>query len=107
MNKEKKGENKNNNTDETTIGKTKNTEINLRNSLDSAFDKHLLNSQLFFENRIPCEWLDTVEAANYLRMSVNALRIRVHRGQVRTHRIGRRIRFNVDELRQLLSTKGA
>ncbi len=53
------------------------------------------------------EWLTTDEAAAYLRISVNALRICVHRGQVHGHKFGRRIRFKVGDLRELLSTKGA
>ena len=70
-------------------------------------DNPSVRADLLYENQIPCEWLSTDEAAAYLRISANALRICVHRGQVRVHRFGRRLRFKVDELRELLSKKGA
>lgn len=59
-----------------------------------------------FENRIPCEWLSTDEAARYLGLTPNALRICVHRGQVRAYKFGRRLRFRVEELRQIPTRKG-
>ncbi len=59
-----------------------------------------------FENRIPCEWLSTDEAATYLGLTPNALRICVHRGQVRAYKFGRRLRFRVEELRQIPTKKG-
>jgi excisionase family DNA binding protein len=65
------------------------------------------NSGLIFDNRIPCEWLSTKEAANYLRISENALRISVYRGQVTVHKFGKRNRFKVEELRALLTIQGA
>ncbi len=108
MIKDKKGENKNNNNnDETTIGNIRDTAINWKSELSSAADRQLQNSKLLFENQIPCEWLATGEAADYLRMSPNALRICVHRGQIRVYRFGRRLRFRVKDLRELLSLKGA
>ena len=58
-------------------------------------------------NRIPCEWLSTNEAARYLSMTTNALRIRVHRGQVRAYKIGRSLRFRIAELDRALLKKGA
>lgn len=65
------------------------------------FDK-----RLFFENRIAQEWLTTENAAEYLGVSENALRIMVHRGQIRFYKLGRRLRFRKDELRTLFLRKG-
>lgn len=50
----------------------------------------LAGGQTFFDNRI---WLDTEEAADYLRITVNALRIRIWRKQVVAHKLGNRLRF--------------
>jgi hypothetical protein len=53
----------------------------------------------FFEKVDECEiWLNSDDAAFYLRMSVNALRIHVFRGHIPTYRIGRRLRFKLREL---------
>ncbi|MBC7385755.1 MAG: helix-turn-helix domain-containing protein [Cryobacterium sp.] len=60
----------------------------------------------FLENRIEREWLSTKEAAHYLRLSENALRIMVHRGQVRTHRFGRRLRFQLSDCQALFRKEG-
>ena len=40
-------------------------------------------SKPFFENRTQREWLSTEEAAYFLSISPNALRIMVHRDQIR------------------------
>ncbi|MBL7543368.1 MAG: helix-turn-helix domain-containing protein [Bdellovibrionaceae bacterium] len=61
---------------------------------------------LFFESRIAQEWLTTESAAEYLGISENALRIMVHRDQIRFHKLGRRLRFRTDELRTLFTRKG-
>lgn len=53
-----------------------------------------------FENEI---WLDTVEAASYLRISVNSLRIRISRGQVIPFRLGKRLRFKKSQLDNLIT----
>jgi hypothetical protein len=53
----------------------------------------------FFEKVDECEiWLNSIDAAFYLRMSVNALRIQVFRGHIPAYRIGRRLRFKLREL---------
>jgi excisionase family DNA binding protein len=59
-----------------------------------------------FENRIAHEWLTTEKAAEYLGVSQNALRIMVHRGKIRTYRIGRRLRFRHEDCRVLFTLKG-
>lgn len=69
----------------------------------SGFDKS--ESQIF-ENRIECEWLSTQQAARYLSISENALRIMVHRDQIEAFKIGRRLRFKFSDCRKLFSKKG-
>ena len=59
-----------------------------------------------FENTNRREWLSTEEAGEYLRMSANAVRIRVHRGQIIPHRVGRRLRFKQAELDALIKPIG-
>lgn len=54
---------------------------------------------------IEIEFIGTDEAARYLGVSANALRIMVHREQVRTHRLGRRLRFKVSDLKVLISSR--
>lgn len=61
----------------------------------------------FFENRNEREWLATYEAAHFLRLSENALRIMVHRGQIPAHKLGRRLRFRLNDCQALLAKKGA
>ncbi len=65
------------------------------------------NVSLLFENRIDREWLTTIEAAHVLAISPNALRILVHRGQVRVYKFGRRLRFRLVDLQALFTRKGA
>jgi len=67
-----------------------------------------LNSSVaLFENRISREWFSTQEAARFLCISENALRICVYRGQIQVFRFGRRLRFRVEDLRRVLSKGGA
>ena len=64
-------------------------------------------NSLIFDNRIEREWLSTKDAAHYLRLSENALRIMVHRGQVRFHKFGRRLRFRLSDCQALFQKEGA
>jgi excisionase family DNA binding protein len=48
------------------------------------------------------EWLTTEQAADYLGLSKGALRNMTSNGQVPYHKLGRRNRYSVVELRQLL-----
>ena len=50
------------------------------------------------KNEEKIEWLSTKEAATYLRISPNALRIRVHRGEMRAYKLGHRLRFAIKDL---------
>lgn len=63
------------------------------------------NQKQFFENEIACKWLSTVDAANFLRVSENALRIMVHRGQIQAYKLGRRLRFKLYDCQALILTK--
>lgn len=69
--------------------------------LESSLDRNLI-----FENRIAHEWLTTESAAQYLGVSANALRIMVHRNQIRSYKFGRRLRFKADDCRTLFTLKG-
>ena len=50
-------------------------------------------------------WLSTREAALYLGLSPNALRILVHRGKVKTYRLGTRLKFKVKDLEATITKK--
>jgi excisionase family DNA binding protein len=69
----------------------------------SGFDK---NESQFFENRIVCEWLSSAQVAAFLGISENALRIMVYRRQVKFSKLGRRLRFHIDDVNALFSRKG-
>lgn len=57
------------------------------------------NKNLFFENSI---WLDTGEAAEYLRTSPKQLRNWVYQGKVKAYKLlGKSLRFKKSELDQL------
>ena len=47
-------------------------------------------------------WLTTLEAAQYLRLSPEALRARARRGTIPAHRDGQRLLFHREELDQCL-----
>ena len=63
--------------------------------------------KLFIENQIAYEWLSTKEAAHFLSVSENALRIMVHRNQVTVYRIGRRLRFKLKDCQSLFAVNPA
>ncbi len=65
----------------------------------------LANQETFFENRVESEWLTTREAARYLGVSTNALRIMVFREKLRAYKLGSRLRFLVGDLRSVLTKK--
>ncbi len=61
----------------------------------------------FFENKIENEWLSTEEAATFLSISPNALRIMVYRDQIKAYKFGRRLRFKLRDCQGLFDMKGA
>ena len=64
----------------------------------------------FFDNRMQ-EYADrllsTNEAARYLGLTPNALRIRVHRGSIPAYRLGSRLRFRKRDLDASLQRREA
>lgn len=60
-----------------------------------------LKDYSFFNNLI---WLDSKEAATYLRISVDNLRLKVHRGQLKPRYLNSRLRFKRSELDDLLES---
>ena len=100
----KKGDNHNLGESKTNTRTENTTEIN--KSAIGSFG-NCFQEALFFENRTEREWLSTKEAAHFLRLSENALRIMVHREQVRVFRFGRRLRFRLTDCQALFTRKGA
>ena len=60
----------------------------------------------FSENQIQSEWFTAIEAAQYLGVSPNALRIMVFRGKLKAYKLGSRLRFYIDDLRSTPCLKG-
>jgi len=63
------------------------------------------SADALFDNQISCEWFGIEKAAAFLDISPNALRIMVHRGKVKAHKLGRRLRFKLVDLRSALQRK--
>ncbi len=57
------------------------------------------------DSSLKTEWLDSEEAAIFLRISVKALRNMTSNGQVPFYKLGRRNRYRKDELEALLLSK--
>ena len=73
---------------------------------ESSLD-YIEDQILFFENRVEREWLTTSEAAKFLGISENALRIMVYRGHIQVYKFKRRLRFKFSDLKVLFTKKGA
>lgn len=58
-------------------------------------------SDVLFDN---LEWLNSKEAAFYLRKSYGALKVMVHRGQIKARKFQNRLYFKKTELDELLET---
>ncbi len=69
---------------------------------DKFFDNLIEQNKNADENT---RWLNTNEAAEFLRLTPNALRILVHRAQVKYFKFGRRLRFRLYDLNSLLQLK--
>ncbi len=59
------------------------------------------NSYKLFENLI---WLNSNEAAEYLRISPENLRVMIYRGYIKPYKLRNRNRFKRSELDKLLET---
>ena len=67
------------------------------------FNKSPTSGDAIFEIlTIDTVWLSTNDAANFLGISQNALRILVCRGKVKFHKLGRRLKFSRTDLESLL-----
>ncbi len=67
----------------------------------------VVSSGQLFENRIDVEgWLNSKQAADYLKISTNALRMMVHRGAISSYHFGRRLRFKLEDCQALIKRKG-
>ena len=64
-------------------------------------------SAKFFDKKIEEKWLSTMEAASYLGITPNALRILVCRGKVNYYKLGSRLRFREQDLTTLLLCENA
>lgn len=73
----------------------------VKNDYSSDEKKLLKNINLIFEN---LKWMTTSEAAIYLRMSANALRTAVCRGQIVPKKFRRRLYFKRSDLDSLIET---
>ena len=71
----------------------------LRDGISSSLE--IEGSDRFFDNLV---WLNSVEAAQYLRKSVGALRTMVCRGHLQARKFRRRLYFKRRELDRLLDT---
>jgi len=59
--------------------------------------------EMIFENQIvTTRLLSTKEAATFLGISPNALRILVHRGKIEAYKLGNRLRFQLHDLKNAL-----
>jgi len=89
-----------------------NTEIeevkeNAKVLIDTSHQEEPLRGNSIFLNRIEREWLTTKEAAQFIGVSENALRIMAHRGQIGVFKFGRRLRFRLKDCAALFVKKGA
>ena len=62
-------------------------------------------SDLFFEDQKILEWLTTKETAQYLKISVKVLLNLTSNGKIRYFKFGRRNRFLLSDLNELLLGK--
>lgn len=102
-----KESNENKNTGEIKGKNSENNEWNVHGGGEKAGVGVASGDKRFFENRIEREWLSTEEAAHFLSVSENAIRIMVYRGQIQSYKFGRRLRFSVRDCRALFEKKGA
>ena len=65
-------------------------------------EKLVGNSTRIFDNKIGCRFFSTLEAATFLSISPNALRIKVCRGEIKFFKFGKLLRFDVADLEYLL-----
>ena len=69
-----------------------------------VYDK--VERKKIFENLNERKWMTSKEVAHFLSMSENAVRILVYRGQIRSYKLGRRLRFLSSDCEALIQRKG-
>ena len=74
---------------------------NEKTDSDQSVSHEMCDSGEFFENLI---WMTTEDAAKYLRKTVNAIRIMVHRRVLRARKFRNRLYFRREELDELLES---
>jgi len=65
-------------------------------------DETRIQNNLLFNNRISDEWLNHKEASSYLKVSEGELRNMASRGEVTYYKLGRRNRYRISELEEIL-----
>ncbi|MBT4792676.1 MAG: helix-turn-helix domain-containing protein [Halobacteriovoraceae bacterium] len=68
---------------------------------NESVSHEMCDSGLFFDNLI---WMTTEDTAKYLRKTVNAIRIMVHRRVLRARKFRNRLYFRREELDELLES---
>lgn len=71
-------------------------------SINKSTDETNVSSEFFDK----LKWITTKEAAIFLGISENALRIMVCRRQIVFYKFGRRLRFNVNDLASFFTLQG-
>ncbi|MGE3610271.1 MAG: helix-turn-helix domain-containing protein [Bacteriovoracaceae bacterium] len=79
------------------------THKSLENKKSDKFFENLIEQNQEADEKI--KWLNTNEAAEFLRLTPNALRIMVHRAQVKHFKFGRRLRFRESDLHSLFQLR--
>jgi excisionase family DNA binding protein len=74
------------------------------NNVQTASSSDNLNQHLFQQNLI---WMDSIEASTYLRISIGSLRNMVSLGQIKSYKLGRRLRFKRAELDKTMELSNA
>jgi excisionase family DNA binding protein len=78
----------------------------MSNSLNVNSSESISTNQLF-DSTNSKEWMTAHEAADFLGVTTNALRIRVHRGQITAYKLGpRMLRFRRRDLQKAFTYKG-
>lgn len=52
-------------------------------------------------------WMDSIEASTHLRISIGSLRNMVSLGQIKSYKLGRRLRFKREELDKAMELSNA
>ncbi|PIP94320.1 MAG: hypothetical protein COW00_02865 [Bdellovibrio sp. CG12_big_fil_rev_8_21_14_0_65_39_13] len=71
------------------------------NNKNQSVNHEMCSSDSLFDNLI---WMTTEDAAKYLRKTVNAIRIMVHRRVLRARKFRNRLYFRREELDELLES---